>query len=1234
MHQSIPQTLSHAKTFIACLLSFMLLITPITALAATAGNSPTVREGFSSSATKAKTAESELFLNQPVEMPALPTAQPEPAPEPMAPPVPIVGSVTATMSAALTVTANNGDGKADPGDTINYTVQLGNTSGSDGTGITFSDTIDTHTTLVGGTLNSTPVAFDQTGANAVVTNEDNGVSVTIQGQDPDGSNLTFTNISSPPNGSFGSFSAPSCVSGICSSTATYTPNANFFGADSFTFKVNDGTSPSNETGTVSITVNAVNDAPTFTVPGKPAATNEDAGAISVPSFITAVRPAQAGNTTEDSQTVSFVVTNNTNPTLFSSGPALNVAAPTGPFPTTATLTYTSALNQNGTAVITYHAHDNGGTANSGVDNSADQTFTITVNAVNDPPVVVGPAAFAAQANMKRTGLTGLLGNVNDNADNGVNGCVSTSFTVTNVSATSPAGGNVTITNASTGAFDFDPPAGVTGAVTFTYTVTDTGCPGPGVASSPATTVTVNVAEPVILCVNLGAVSNLDGRLSSPFNSLASANTKLQALGANERIFLYSTTAATTAALNDVVSLQSTQGLIGQGAIAADFDTLFGITPPSGTIARPSINGTRPTVRGTVTMRNNTVVRGVNIDVSAAAAGSQGLASASFSSGTSTVSDVNVTSAAGNAVDFSGTQTVTYTTSNSSTSPNILSSTSAIALSVVNTTIGASGLTFRSISAGNNTAAADPANGIVLNNTGGSGSLVVQGDGNTSLGGNNSGGVIQHTTSHGISLTNTFSPSFVNMSIHDIGNNGINGTSVTNFTFDNGQITNTGTAVVDQYNESAIAFVDPAVLANTVSGNLIITDSLISGARRNAIMIETWNGTIANVNISNNTVSGPSIASALKDATLATTADVQDGIHVFAQGSASTTANLTTGTINNNTISGFEFFSNPIFIGGNGIRVAGGSGNASNATTGTLGAAATPVEISGNDVDNVGSNAIAVSFNGVNGLSNFNIHNNGTVANPMSNAEGLGISVFFGGSGTFSGLVNNNAVNNNGPTVNAGSAGIAVQADDGPAGLANSTGVSTIHVNNNTITNPDGFGIRGIARASSCTLNLYVQNNDVGTPRAANREAIRIDSGSSAGDTTLNLNMTGNSGPLVSTTDLLVGNGIDAGVGVRKQGTVAGTNEFNIQGISAAPTNAQVQAYLGSPDPPGLNHTAAAGGAAGSNANGNGVDIISGSNYGTTNAVPLLAAPGGVGGSSPGENHLTQAELDSVIQSAM
>jgi len=92
-------------------------------------------------------------------------------------------------------------------------------------------------------------------------------------------------------------------------------------------------------------------------------------------------------------------------------PVLTVqGAGVAPFPRKANLTYTPAPNANGTSVVTYHLHDNGGTS-PGVDNSADQTFTITVNAVNDLPVVDPVAkAFTVQANMRSVGFTGLLAN--------------------------------------------------------------------------------------------------------------------------------------------------------------------------------------------------------------------------------------------------------------------------------------------------------------------------------------------------------------------------------------------------------------------------------------------------------------------------------------------------------------------------------------------------------------------------------------------------------------------------------------------------------------------------------------------------------------------------------------------------------------------------------------------------------------------------------------------------------
>jgi hypothetical protein len=60
---------------------------------------------------------------------------------------------------------------------------------------------------------------------------------------------------------------------------------------------------------------------------------------------------------------------NNNPALFSVQPA--VAA-------NGTLTFTPALNAAGSALVSVQVHDNGGTANGGVDTSAAQTFVISV----------------------------------------------------------------------------------------------------------------------------------------------------------------------------------------------------------------------------------------------------------------------------------------------------------------------------------------------------------------------------------------------------------------------------------------------------------------------------------------------------------------------------------------------------------------------------------------------------------------------------------------------------------------------------------------------------------------------------------------------------------------------------------------------------------------------------------------------------------------------------------------
>ncbi|MEP6911708.1 MAG: Ig-like domain-containing protein, partial [bacterium] len=158
----------------------------------------------------------------------------------------------------------------------------------------------------------------------------------------------------------------------------FTPGANLFSpTTTFSFQVQASVNNTNaglngSLATATITVNSVNDVPSFTK-GPNQVVNEDAGAQTVPNWATNI---SAGPANESGQTVNFQVTGNTNPALFGVAPAIS---------STGTLTYTPAANANGSATITIVLHDNGGTANGGVDTSAPQTFTITVNVVNDAP---------------------------------------------------------------------------------------------------------------------------------------------------------------------------------------------------------------------------------------------------------------------------------------------------------------------------------------------------------------------------------------------------------------------------------------------------------------------------------------------------------------------------------------------------------------------------------------------------------------------------------------------------------------------------------------------------------------------------------------------------------------------------------------------------------------------------------------------------------------------------------
>ncbi|MDO0978195.1 cadherin-like domain-containing protein, partial [Mycolicibacterium frederiksbergense] len=163
--------------------------------------------------------------------------------------------------------------------------------------------------------------------------------------DVDGDTLTATLVDGPTNGTLtlnpdGSF--------------TYTPDADFNGADSFTYTAGDDTATSS-IATVSITVNAVNDIPAAV--GDTVSTDED---TPLTGNVLSNDSDVDGNTL-----TATLVDGPTNGTL-----TLNADG---------TFTYTPTTNYNGTDNFTYTAGD--GTTTSSV-----ATVSITVNAVNDTPV--------------------------------------------------------------------------------------------------------------------------------------------------------------------------------------------------------------------------------------------------------------------------------------------------------------------------------------------------------------------------------------------------------------------------------------------------------------------------------------------------------------------------------------------------------------------------------------------------------------------------------------------------------------------------------------------------------------------------------------------------------------------------------------------------------------------------------------------------------------------------------
>ncbi|HEV3484250.1 MAG TPA: Ig-like domain-containing protein, partial [Vicinamibacterales bacterium] len=167
-------------------------------------------------------------------------------------------------------------------------------------------------------------------------------------------------------------------------TLTFTPAPNASGSAIVTVQLRDNGGTANGgvdasvIRTFSISVLAVNDAPAFTK-GADQAISVDAGPQVIPAWATNI---SAGPADEAAQALTFVV-DNSNASLFAVAPAVS---PDG------TLTFTPAAGAIGTAQVTVTARDSGGTLNGGVDASAPQTFTVTIQ--GKPTLAISDASVA------------------------------------------------------------------------------------------------------------------------------------------------------------------------------------------------------------------------------------------------------------------------------------------------------------------------------------------------------------------------------------------------------------------------------------------------------------------------------------------------------------------------------------------------------------------------------------------------------------------------------------------------------------------------------------------------------------------------------------------------------------------------------------------------------------------------------------------------------------------------
>ncbi len=527
-----------------------------------------------------------------------------------------------------------------------------------------------------------------------------------------------------------------------------------------------------------------------------------------------------------------------------------------------------------------------------------------------------------------------------------------------------------------------------------------------------------------------------------------------------------------------------------------FGSATSITNPSGIAFSLNASSPNVTCAGTITQNNAqravsaTGLTGGTTTFSGAIASTSGTglgiflnantgATVAFTGGMNLVTNAN----AGFTATGGGTVSATQ---NNTSIVNTLTTTTATALNVANTTIGAAGLTFRSISSSGGSAT-----GIILDTTGPSGGLTVTGDGsNTSLGGNSSGGTIANksgvdlsrTTGVGIYLNSTSNVVLRRMTINGTNQNfGIRGFGVNNFTLEYATVggtsgTNPANNGADDRGEGGIYFGSGCGIGggctNGLTGSAALTGVQVSGGAANNVSLLNISGTLDRF-----VVTGSAF-----------------GLNQNLSGSNHSLAveAFNGGTVVNVTVTGSTFTGSPSYL----CNFVGQTATTMDVVFG--GVTGVPGTAPGNALSNshpgniIGGGGLTLATQG-----SMTFHVQG---NSMRDSDGSAITLQKASAGTLlSGFLDNNTI------------GVAATPDSGSRSgngiFASYAGAGTASV---TITNNQIHQIKGNAHiyadntGGSYAANFRIEHNTLDTPGSGWFAGIAVTNGSPTSTDTINV----------------------------------------------------------------------------------------------------------------------------------